>query len=122
MEAGPPRSVGLVGDGDEIAAIEHVEEVFGVILDNQDGPSWRTAGDVFASLVNALPSGAAGDMTTWARFAEALAFETGIDPSTITRDSPLLLPDKGLWGGIKEGCLAVAVLWLLLLVAAIVFG
>jgi hypothetical protein len=33
----------------------------------------------------------------------------------------LLLPDKGIWGGIKEGCLFVAVLWLALLVAAIVF-
>ena len=121
MEAGPPRSVGLVGDGDEIAAIEHVEKVFGVILDDRDAPSWRTAGDVFASLLNALPPHAAVEVATWTRFAEALALETGIDPSLITRDSPLLLPDKGIWGGVKEGCLAVAILWLILSIAAIVF-
>ena len=121
MEAGPPRCVGLAGDGDEIAAIENVEDVFGVTLDDQDAPLWLTAGDVFASLLKALPPDAAADPTTWRRFAEALAAETGIDPCLITNNSPLLLPDKGTWGGIKEGCLFVAVLWMALLVAAIVF-
>ena len=121
MEAGPPRCVGLVGDGDEIAAIEKVEAVFDVNLDDQDAPSWFTAGDVFASLLKVMPPDSADDMATWTRFAGALTEETGIDPGLITKDSPLLLPGKGIWGGIKEGCLAVSLLWLALLVVAIVF-
>ncbi len=122
MEAGAPHGVGLAGDGDEVAAIEQVEEVFGVVLDDRDAHSWRTAGDVFQSLLKALPPHAAGDVATWNRFAEALAFETGIDPGLITPDSPLLLPDKGVWGGIKEGCLTVIVLWLILLIVAVVLS
>lgn len=121
MEAEPPSCVGLAGDGDEVAAIEHVEEVFGVTLDDQDAPQWKTAGDVFASLLKALPPGAASDVTTWERFAKALAWETGVDPSQITEGSPLLLPDKGFWTGFKEIWVGVAFLWLALLFAAIVF-
>lgn len=121
MEAETPRCIGLAGDGDEIAAIENVESEFGISLDDQDAPSWFTAGDVFTSLLRALPPDAADDQATWRRFAEALAVETGIDPYLITKDSRLLLPDKGIWRGIKEGCLIVAALWLALLVAAIVF-
>jgi hypothetical protein len=102
MEGEPPCCVGLVGDGDDIAAIENVEEAFGVTLDDQDAPLWSTAGDVFASLLKALPPDAATDVATWERFARALASETGIDPSVITKNSPLLLPDKGFWGGFRE--------------------
>lgn len=119
MEAEPPCCVGLAGDGDEIAAIEHVEEVFGVTLDDQDAPQWHTAGDVFASLLKTLPPDAATDLKTWERFADALAWETGIDPCLITKNSPLLLPDKGFWGALKEAWVGVAFLWLALLVALV---
>ena len=102
MEAEPPYCVGLAGDGDEIAAIEHVEEVFGVAFDDQEARQWRTAGDVFASLLKALPPDAATDPGTWEGFAKALADETGIDPCLITKNSPLLLPDKGFWGASKR--------------------
>jgi hypothetical protein len=91
MEAAPPYSVGLAGDGDEIAAIENVEEAFGVTLDDKDAPDWRTAGDLFVSLLKVLPPHATGDATIWERFATALAWESGIDPQKIIRDSPLLL-------------------------------
>jgi hypothetical protein len=121
MEAEPPYCVGLAGDGDEIAAIEYVEELFGVTLDDQDAPQWRTAGDVFSSLLKALPTDAAIDPATWEVFAQALAFETGIDPCLITKNSPLLLPDKGFWGGFNEIWVGVAFLWLALLLLARVF-
>ena len=121
MEAEPPFSVGLAGDGDEIAAIEHVEEVFGVTLDVRDAPQWLTAGDVFASLLKALPPDSAGDPVTWKRFAEALACETGIDANLITSSSPLLLPAEGFGVGFKEAVVAVALIWLTLLVVDSVF-
>jgi hypothetical protein len=39
----------------------------------------------------------------------------GIDPRLITKNSPLLAPDIGFWGGVKEGCGCVVWLWLALL-------
>ena len=39
-----PKSVGLGGDGDEIAAIDDVERAFGVKLDYADVSRWLTAG------------------------------------------------------------------------------
>lgn len=99
MDEYKPASVGLGGDGDEIAAIDEVEAVFGVTLDYADAPTWETAGDVFRTLQNSLPADIANAPDTWDRFATALTHETGIDPATITPDSPLLdeaLPWRGL--------------------------
>ena len=45
------EALGLWGDGDEIAAIEAVEEHFGVTLDTSDATNWHTVGDVFAALL-----------------------------------------------------------------------
>lgn len=86
----PPRSLGLGGDGDEIAAIKEVERCFGVLLDYSDSQSWTTAGDVFAALQRALPAERAAAYDTWARFAEAISSETGVDPSQVTHETLLL--------------------------------
>lgn len=85
----PPRSLGLGGDGDEIAAIAEVEQRFGVRLDYSDARYWTTVGDVYAALLHALPAaeGAKGD--TWARFAGAISMETGVDPSRIEPETLL---------------------------------
>ena len=85
-----PISVGLGGDGDEIAAIEEVERTFGLKLDYTDAPNWVTAGDVFSSLRKALPPGEAGKPDLWPRFAKAITIETGVDAASITPESPLL--------------------------------
>jgi hypothetical protein len=85
-----PRSVGLGGDGDEIAAIEEVERVFGVGLDYDDAPRWATAGDVYTSLCNALPAEEIELRGGWSRFVQALTDETGVDSNEISADSPLL--------------------------------
>jgi hypothetical protein len=121
MEAAPPCCVGLVGDGDDIAAIGDVEEAFRVTLDDQDVPGWLTAGDVFESLLKTLPPDAATDPSVWERFATALALETGINPDRIEKNSPLLLPGKGTWGEVKDALVLVAFMWLtmLLVLAAI---
>lgn len=119
MEPALPQCVGLAGDGDEIAAIEEVEKAFGVRLNVRDAAGWQTAGDVFASLAKALPQEASTDPTVWERFARALSRETGIDPGTITKDSPLLLPDKGFWGHLREALVVVALMWLAILLVAI---
>jgi hypothetical protein len=119
VEEAPCQSVELVGDGDEIAAIEEVEREFGVALPDEDAPHWRTAGDLFASLLEALPPEAAADPATWERFARALCWETGVDPLLISEASPLLLPDRGFWAGLKQGC--VSYLWCLLVFLVLVF-
>ena len=85
-----PKSVGLGGDGDEVAAIEGVERVFGVRLDYSDAPRWVTAGDVFDSLQKVSPPVLLNRPDIWKRFAAALCYETGVRPDRIDRDSPLL--------------------------------
>ncbi|OYY89196.1 MAG: hypothetical protein B7Y45_13280 [Sphingomonas sp. 28-66-16] len=86
----PPRSLGLGGDGDEMAAIAEVERRFGVRLDYSDSQNWTTAGDVFGALRRALPTERAAAHDTWARYAEAIASETGVDPSQVTHETLLL--------------------------------
>jgi len=83
-------SVGLGGDGDEVSAIAEVERVFAVCLAHGDALGWRTAGDLFRSLLKVMPEGGADEPGIWEQFAAALTQETGADPSTISADSPLL--------------------------------
>ena len=90
-------------------------------LEQPGGPAWQTAGDMFVSLLATLPPEAAADPATWERFTTALALETGVDPRRITADSPLLLPDKGFGGHLKEALLFTALLWLAMLLGAVVF-
>lgn len=91
-----PKTVGLGGDGDEIAAIGDVERAFGVKLDYGDAPHWVTAGDVFASLQKALREDERSKPELWDRFAIALSGETGVNPQDIEGDSPLLSQSR-LW-------------------------
>jgi hypothetical protein len=86
----PPHSLGLGGDGDEISAIAEVEHRFEVQLDYSDAQGWTTAGDVFAALQRALPAEEAATHDTWARFAEAISMETGVDASQVKRETLLL--------------------------------
>lgn len=109
MDQHKPASVGLGGDGDEIAAIDEVEATFGVTLDYADAPTWQTAGDVFRSLQNSLSAEVANAPDTWDRFAAALTHETGIDPATITPDSPLL-DEPVSWRGLGNLSRMMAVL------------
>jgi hypothetical protein len=97
MNARSAQSVGLGGDGDEVAAIQEVEAAFGVRLDYGDAPNWRTAGDVYQSLLRALPTHEAAGPNLWDRFAEALTRETGVDPKSIQAESTLLAPESPLW-------------------------
>jgi len=109
MEEDRPVSVGFGSDGDEIAAIDEIEMTFGVTLDYADAPTWQTAGDVFRSLQSRLPTEVALAPDTWDRFAAALTHETGVDPATITPDSPLL--DEGSsWRGLGNLSRMLAVL------------
>lgn len=86
----PPHSLGLGGDGDELAAIGEVERRFGVQLDYSNSQSWTKVGDVFAALQQALPAERVGAHDAWADFAAAISFETGVDPSRVTHETLLL--------------------------------
>ena len=108
------QSVGLGGDGDEIAAIEEVERTFGVTLDKADAPSWETAGDVFASLLKALPKDEAARRDVWARFADAITRETGANPARIQMDSPLLSNLRLPFWAVALGIVALWTLMILL--------
>ncbi|MFC4254895.1 hypothetical protein GRI97_05625 [Altererythrobacter xixiisoli] len=119
MALPPPQrlaSLGLGGDGDEVVAIENVEHCFGVQLDYDMAPNWRTVGDVFTALQSAcqsaqqpcMPPAPGDDGSDWHRFAEAICAETGVAPDRIDRDTLLLrrhwhqqkhwpLPSLQLW-------------------------
>ena len=119
------KSVGLDGDGDEIAAIQDVERTFGVKLDYDDAPGWFTAGDVFRSLQKALPREDLSNSDLWSRFAVALCDQTGVNPNDIGPESPLLLPGFRFWAWLADTSAAfwivIFVVGLLGLLAAVVF-
>ena len=102
-----PTSVGLGGDGDEIVAIDDVEHAFGVKLDKAHAAQWHTAGDVFASLCQALPADHADD-DLWSRFTQVLTDQTGVDPKVIEKESSLLSQSR-LWVNVAN---ASAVVWI----------
>lgn len=86
----PLKTIGLGGDGDEVDAIQAVERYFGVALNYEDASTWRTAGDVFQSLVAALPSNQRNQDTLWSTFAMIMCDETGADASRIGPETLLL--------------------------------
>lgn len=102
-----PKSVGLGGDGDELAAIDDVERVFAVKLDKSDATQWYTAGDVFVSLCKVLPPDIQED-DLWSRFTEVLTDQTGVDPKAIEKDSPLLSQSR-LWVHFANASAAVLI-------------
>ena len=85
------KSVGLAGDGDEISAIYDVEKEFGIKFDYEDAPGRFTAGDVFESLRTKLAGSELPERQIWERFTTALSQETGVDPKSLSRESPLIL-------------------------------
>jgi hypothetical protein len=101
MDEGPPKNVGLGGDGDEICAVADVERAFGIKLDYADGPHWLTAGDLFASVERALPEEQRGDPEVWKRFAVALCGQTGANPEEIEPNSPLLSQSR-FWARVAD--------------------
>lgn len=102
------HSVGLGGDGDEVAAIQDVEDAFGISLDYRDAPNWLTAGDVFASVKGQLSPEVAAEPDMWVRFSKILTQQSGIDPASIEPDSPLLLPHSRLWARVAD---VSAIVW-----------
>ena len=112
----PPKSVGLDGDGDEIAAIDDVERAFGVKLDYADASRWLTAGDVFTSLQKALPAEARNGPDLWKRFAVALCGQTGVNPDDIEPGSPLLSESR-VWARLAD---ASTVVWIVVVAGFLV--
>ena len=84
------ESLGLGGDGDEVDAITAVEVRFGVVLDYDDAKHWVTAGDVFDSLLKALPADLRDRDATWQEFAIAISRETEVDAARVGPDTLLL--------------------------------
>lgn len=101
------ETIGLGGDGDEVDAVAAIERHFAVRLDYDDAPNWRTAGDLHASLLRALPPGQRDDPDVWSVFAALLCDETGADASRVGPDTLLLgLPLRtviGRWFGRRFG-------------------
>ena len=108
------NSVGLAGDGDEIAAISDVEREFGITFDPDDAPGWFTAGNLFESLRAKLSGSSLSDREMWERFAIALSQETGVDPQSLSRESPLIL-DGHPWRNVHD---LLGRMWFVLLVIA----
>lgn len=86
----PPTSLGLGGDGDEIAAIGEVERQFNVQLDYSEARDWKTVGDVYEALKCVLPSDQISSEKTWPIFVQAICEETGVDPWRVNAKTLLL--------------------------------
>lgn len=89
-------SLGLGGDGDEIGAITHVEQAFGVKLNYSDAGNWSTVGDVYAALLRELSAEEAARPDVWDRFAKAISNEIGVDPANVGFETGILAED-GFW-------------------------
>ena len=90
-------SLSLGGDGDEVDAIEEVERRLDVKLDHGDAGTWVTAGDVYASVLAALPAERRDEDDLWTRFAEAIAEETGVDPTRVGPATLVIAPRPWHW-------------------------
>lgn len=112
METRTPQSVGLGGDGDEIEAITDVERAFGVKLDYSKAAQWISAGDVFDSLLAAIPAGERTQPDLWDRFAKALCEITGVNPRNIEPASSLLSQSR-FWPRVAD---ASAMVWISLMI------
>lgn len=86
----PLETIGLGGDGDEVDAIAAVETHFGISLDKGDAPAWVTAGDLYRSLLKALPPDQDKMDDLWPEFTRVLCDETGADPKRVDPDTLLL--------------------------------
>lgn len=86
------ETIGLGGDGDEVDAIAAVERHFGVALDYSAAATWQTAGDVFSSLIGALPEHQRHFKDIWPMFAAILCEETGADAARVAPNTLLLGP------------------------------
>lgn len=51
-----PKSVGVVGDGDDVAIIETIEDVFKVAITDEDAESIRTLEDAHSVICSKLPN------------------------------------------------------------------
>lgn len=105
-----PTTLGLASNSDEFALIEEIEAEFGVTIDYADAPQWRTAGDLFGSLLAQLPAGQANNPDIWERFAIALAKATDTDAEAITSET-LLADEVQAWRGLNS------LSWMLLFLA-----
>jgi hypothetical protein len=81
---------GWAGTATRLTPIQAVERHFGVALNYGDAPSWRTAGDVFASLLMAFAADQRDRGDLWPIFAAIMCGETGADASRVGADTLLL--------------------------------
>ena len=84
------ESIGFGGDGDQVDAFLGLERHFGVSIDDAERAQWRTAGDVFAAFLQALPEEQKDRDDLWPTFADIMCEETGADASRLGHDTLLL--------------------------------
>ena len=88
------HTIGLVGDGDEIEALQDAAERLGITLDHEDVRHWITVGDIYDSITRAHPS--LNTHHGWQDLCSALCEAVGSDPRRVTRDT-ILIQDTNIW-------------------------
>lgn len=84
------ETIGFGGDGDQVDAFLALERHFGVDIDDTDCGAWRTAGDVFDALLNAMSTEQRSRRSNWSEFAAIMCEETGADATRLGRNTLLL--------------------------------
>ena len=93
----------LVGDGDEIDAVEEIEAEFSITLDTSDAGDWWTVADLFEAVKRALPAYDANQPSTWPRFCAALCEISCDDPAEITPGMLLIMPaGPSVWARVGD--------------------
>jgi hypothetical protein len=84
----PLRTIGLWGDGDELAAVADAERRLGFRLPIEDAPQWFTVGDVYRSIQKRNPEFAS--KVTWRKLCVGLCLGKGADPRRVTPTTTLI--------------------------------
>ena len=84
------ETIGFGGDGDQVDAFLALERHFGVDIDDTDCGAWRTAGNVFDALLNAMSNEQRLQRNNWSEFAAIMCAETGADATRLGRNTLLL--------------------------------
>lgn len=89
------ETIGFGGDGDQVDAFLALERHFGVDIVDTDCGAWRTAGDVFDALLNAMPIEERLRQSNWSEFAAIMCEETGADATRLGPDTLMLAQPVG---------------------------
>jgi hypothetical protein len=93
----PPRSLGLRGNEEIVAALKEIEISFCVKFDYSIVDKLVTVGDVFTELLELIPIVYTEDKYVWQRLLDAICWVADVDYELVKNDTCLLIQKRFDW-------------------------